>query len=41
MEVYVLKSGDATIWARFQDRGRATRVDDARRLAEAVLARLQ
>jgi hypothetical protein len=38
MELYVLKSGDATIWIRFQDRGNATQVDEARRLGEAVLA---
>ena len=41
MEVYVLKSGDATIWVRFQDRGKATQVDEARRLGEAVLPYLK
>ena len=41
MDVYVLKGGDATIWVRFQDRGKATQVDEARRLGEAVLASLK
>jgi hypothetical protein len=41
MEVYVLKKGDATIWVRFQDRGKATQVDEARRLGEAVLPYLK
>jgi hypothetical protein len=41
MELYVLRSGDATLWIRFQDRGKATQVDEARRLGEAVLASLR
>jgi hypothetical protein len=41
MDLYVLKNGDATIWVRFQDRGKATQVDEARRLGEAVLASLK
>jgi hypothetical protein len=41
MELYVLKTGDATIWIRFQDRANATQVDEARRLGEAVLASLK
>lgn len=41
MELYVRKDGDATIWIRFQDRGKATRVDEARRLGEAVLPYLK
>lgn len=41
MEILVLKDGDATIWVRFQDRGKDTREEDARRLAVAVLARLE
>jgi len=41
MDLYVLKNGDATIWVRFQDRGKATQVGEARRLGEAVLASLK
>ena len=41
MELYALKNGDATIWIQFQDRGKSTQVDEARRLGEAVLASLK
>jgi hypothetical protein len=41
MDLYVLESGDVTIWVRFQDRGKATQVDEARRLGEAVLPYLK
>ena len=41
MDLYVLESGDVTIWIRFQDRGKATQVDEARRLGEAVLPYLK
>jgi hypothetical protein len=40
-DVYLLRAGDATIWIRFQDRGKATRAEDARKLGEAVLATLK